>query len=152
MNGEQELVVDLISALESLRKTHWRPEVELPITPSEMNLLLTLYQHCDGIRQGIQPSELGELMQIARPTVTALLNSVEGAGYVRRRPGQTDRRAVLVELTEAGEAFVCEGRRMFFRHMARLVEFLGERDAQELIRLVRRVQQFSEMGKSKCGN
>jgi predicted transcriptional regulator len=82
----------------------------------------------------MQPSELGERLQIARPTVTSLVNALEARGFVRRRQ--------LVE----------EGRCMFEEHMRRLVEFLGAEDARELIRLIRRVQQFSEMRKPKCGN
>ena len=96
MENHPNLVADLIRALESLKKSHWRPEVEMPITPSEMNLLLNLYHHCDPDRAGLQPSELGELLQISRPTVTSLVNSLESQGYVERRHDKVDRRAVLV--------------------------------------------------------
>ncbi len=152
MHSESDLTMDLINALETLKRSHWRPEVDLPVTPSEMTLLLCLHHHCVQRWTGMQPSELGERLQIARPTVTSLVNALEARGFVRRHQGTPDRRAVLVELTSEGRQLVEEGRCMFEEHMRRLVEFLGAEDARELIRLIRRVQQFSEMRKPKCGN
>lgn len=152
MTSEPALVMELISALETLKRSHWRPEVDLPITPREMTLLLALYHQRRMGKTGMQPSELGEMLHIARPTVTSLVNSLEAQGYLQRRPKTADRRAVLVELTAKGLEFVDKGRRMFEEHMGRLVEFLGADDARELVRLIRRVQEFSEMGKSQCGS
>lgn len=150
MTSGSDLVMELIDALETLRKSHWKPDVGLPVTPSEMSLLMALYR-CGG-PTGLQPSELGEVLKIARPTVTALVNSLEAKGLVTRRQGEEDRRVVLVELTAAGLDHVKMGRRLFEEHMSQLVDFLGADDAQALIRLIHRVQQFNEMRKRECGN
>jgi DNA-binding MarR family transcriptional regulator len=51
---------------------------------------------------GITQRDLAEAMSVARPTVTKMLNSMEKAGLVRRRPDADDQRLTHVELTTAG--------------------------------------------------
>lgn len=154
MHRPSELALNLIEALESLRRSSWPHDLdaELPVTPSEMHLLLYLYHRCDPEKDGMQPSELGELLHLARPTVSSLVNSLEVKGFVERRNSISDRRAVLVCLTEKGIRLIAQAHGEMERHVGRLVEFLGVDDTQELIRLIRRVQQFHEMGKGTCGN
>ncbi len=52
------------------------------------------------------PSRMGELaghLGVGQSAVTPLADRLEAAGLVRRRRSDTDRRAWLVELTEAGQ-------------------------------------------------
>jgi MarR family transcriptional regulator for hemolysin len=48
--------------------------------------------------------DLARSLGIEGPTLTRHLENLERSGFVRRERSQTDRRAVRVELTEAGEA------------------------------------------------
>ena len=48
--------------------------------------------------------ELAEAAAIASPTATRTLDGLERDGLVIRRPSETDRRSVLVELTDEGRA------------------------------------------------
>jgi MarR family transcriptional regulator, transcriptional regulator for hemolysin len=48
--------------------------------------------------------DLARALGIEGPTLTRHLENLERSGYVRRERSETDRRAVRVELTEAGEA------------------------------------------------
>jgi DNA-binding MarR family transcriptional regulator len=47
-------------------------------------------------------SELGDDLGITPRYVTVLIDRMEGAGLVRRRPHPNDRRATLIELTDEG--------------------------------------------------
>ncbi|NLM39808.1 MAG: MarR family transcriptional regulator [Firmicutes bacterium] len=154
MERPSELALDLIEALESLRRSSWPHDLDsaMPVTPSEMHLLLYLYHRCDPAKAGMQPSELGDLLQIARPTVSSLVNSLEEKGFVERRNSTSDRRAVLVCLTKEGIELIAQAHAEMEKHIGRLVEFLGVEDTQELIRLIRRVQQFRETERRTCGN
>ena len=51
-----------------------------------------------------KPSALSRAVSLSQPTVTAILERLTAAGLVKRAKSETDRRAVLAELTEAGEA------------------------------------------------
>ena len=48
--------------------------------------------------------DLARSLGIEGPTMTRHLDNLEQSGFVTRRRSETDRRAVLVELTEAGSA------------------------------------------------
>lgn len=49
-----------------------------------------------------KPSALSRTVSLSQPTVTAILERLTAAGLVKRDKSDTDRRAVLAELTEAG--------------------------------------------------
>lgn len=44
------------------------------------------------------PARLAEALHLSRPATTALLDRLEAAGHVRRRPDPSDRRRTIVEL------------------------------------------------------
>jgi MarR family transcriptional regulator for hemolysin len=48
--------------------------------------------------------DLARSLGIEGPTLTRHLDNLEQSGFVVRRPSETDRRAVRVEITEAGQA------------------------------------------------
>ncbi|RAN69556.1 hypothetical protein B5P43_35355 [Bacillus sp. SRB_336] len=49
------------------------------------------------------PKVLSALMGVTSGTMTAMLDRVEKAGFLRREPNPDDRRALLLRLTPAGE-------------------------------------------------
>ncbi len=57
----------------------------------------------------ITQRELGERLSITSGAVTMLIDRLEAAGWVRREPHPSDRRAVLLELTERAEQDVPVG-------------------------------------------
>jgi DNA-binding MarR family transcriptional regulator len=73
------------------------------ILPKEMSLAQA---HALGTLRELGPqrvTDLAELGGVRQPTCTGLVNTMENEGWVRRRPGGLDRRAVMVELTKEGE-------------------------------------------------
>ena len=55
---------------------------------------------------------------VAAPTMTRLVDGLEGDGLVRRRPDPTDARGVLVEPTATGKRILTKGRRQRVRTLA----------------------------------
>jgi DNA-binding MarR family transcriptional regulator len=53
-----------------------------------------------GRRGTSQPTELARALGFTTGGVTAVLDRLERAGYVRRRPDPTDRRRLIVEVTD----------------------------------------------------
>ena len=51
---------------------------------------------------------LADELGLSPRNMTALVDSLEDEGLVRRKPHPTDRRATVVELTETGSAAACE--------------------------------------------
>jgi DNA-binding MarR family transcriptional regulator len=51
---------------------------------------------------GLQPSELADLLQITKQSVNDLLHDMEARGYLMRKPHPTDGRARVIRLTAKG--------------------------------------------------
>ncbi|HEX4822092.1 MAG TPA: MarR family transcriptional regulator [Acidimicrobiales bacterium] len=62
----------------------------------------------DGAGEMLEPSVIAERLLITSGSMTSLIDTLEKAGYVERRPHPDDRRKVLVEITAAGAALVDE--------------------------------------------
>jgi DNA-binding MarR family transcriptional regulator len=67
----------------------------------DFDVLNTLRRRAD--EQGTNPSDLAHSSLITSGAMTARLDRLERAALVERAPDPTDRRAVRVHLTEAGE-------------------------------------------------
>lgn len=71
------------------------------IEPQQHQLLLAI----KGLPESLRPTigALAERLCVEHQTAVALVDKVVERGFARRRPSETDRRQVLVDLTEAGE-------------------------------------------------
>jgi DNA-binding MarR family transcriptional regulator len=72
---------------------------EVGLHPSQEVLLMVLWD-----RGPQRQTDLVEELGTDSAGITRIVHRLEEAGYVRRRPDRDDRRATLVETTEAGEA------------------------------------------------
>lgn len=76
------------------------------------------------------PSDLAALEQVAAPSMTRTVQCLEESGYVSRAEHPTDRRAVLVTLSDAGHDVIRETRRRRTQWLAQRLDSLtpDERD------------------------
>ncbi|MER6783709.1 MarR family transcriptional regulator [Streptomyces sp. NPDC000658] len=109
------------------------------ITPQQGQLLCVLMPQPYGM------SELGEMLGLAKSSLTGLVDRTVQRGLVRREPDPRDGRAVRVGLTEEGDRLAHE----FHAETCRRIESLpaalnaGERD--RLTALLARVVQDNEV-------
>ncbi len=101
----------------------------------EMVVLLFIAQHGKPAR----PSEISSAIKRTTARVAATLNSLERKGLVTREIDTSDRRQILVTLTQAGEAEVTRQREEVLRMVTKTLERLGENDARELVRIILRL-------------
>ena len=101
------------------------------VSYARMRLLGAL--HCGGpkIMSGIS-DELG----VTRRNVTALVDGLEEEGLVRRLPHPTDRRAIVIELTDEGGRTMETQYDEHRKDVAELFVGLSEEDRRELVRLL----------------
>ncbi len=85
------------------------------------------------------PSELGRAMHVSSARISALLRPLEQKQWVQRPRSADDERKHPVELTEAGREAILRRRAETISRIAALLEALGPEDAQEYIRLRRRL-------------
>jgi len=86
--------------------------------------------------------ELSRRLNMTTSRIAAVLSSLEKKRLITRSQDKTDRRRVSVMITPAGVEFCAARRGEVHAHMQRLLERMGERDAEEYVRLMRRATQI----------
>lgn len=89
-----------------------------------------------GANEPLPPSIIAERMVVGRGTVTAIVDTLDRRGLIRRHPHETDRRMRLVAVTAEGSArarAVLPELHQMERHWVRALD-IGEQ--RELLRLV----------------
>ena len=103
------------------------------LTPASFGVLNVL-----GARNGAIQQEIGSLMGIDPSTMVALIDDLEGAGLVERRPHPKDRRARAVALTPKGRRRLERGRVLAGQVEDEVLGGLPPDERRELLRLLRR--------------
>lgn len=88
----------------------------------------------------LPPNQIAEKLIISRATVTGLLDSLEKRGYVRRLPHASDRRMLLIELTETGRQVAQEFRQVVHQNEYHWQTDFTEQEQEQLIGLLHRLQ------------
>ena len=101
----------------------------------EFFLLATLINSIQPGASGLKASELSAQLQVTPAAVTHIINDLEKEGYVERVSDPADRRIVLIRPTAAGLKMMEVANAKFEEGLKGLIEFLGEDDSREFIRL-----------------
>lgn len=158
---DSDLVMAFMETLEGLKRyRRWpRGGEDLPIRNNAMMLLMFLHHNLPHDAPGIQPSELGEILGLTRPTITSLVNTLEEHGFVERINDDEDRRVVFVKPTTQGEDLVHQSKAVFLQNISEILDYLGTEDGKEIVRIMGRIREFfeekknvQEGGKGTCGN
>ncbi len=112
-------------------------------THGEMNTLMILSMMS---RRGetVRPGMLAARTHATPGAVSQTLKALEEKGLIVRSRAQGDSRAVSISLTEAGRSIDEEGRRVHDQRLMDMLEYLGEDDAREFVRIMARMLEFSE--------
>jgi DNA-binding MarR family transcriptional regulator len=110
------------------------------ITQGRFGVLMALWGNlqrtgCAGAA-ALTPAELADRTGVTRATITGLVDSLERAGLVTRRPHPDDRRMMSVGLTKRGSGLLEKIMPEHFRRMAWLVNPLTESERKTLVRLL----------------
>lgn len=103
--------VGLASALRSStlrlsRQIRWQRADNADLTANQLGVLGALGKH-DAMTVG----ELAAHERVKPPSMTRIVSNMEEAGLVVRRPHETDKRQVVVELTESARELIRANRR-----------------------------------------
>ncbi len=88
----------------------------------------------------VSPNQIAERLIISRASVTSLIDSLEKRGYVRRQPHGSDRRMLLIELTETGRQVADRFRPIVHQHENQWLNTLSDEEQEQLIQLLHRLQ------------
>ncbi len=113
------------------RRLMLRVLAEHDTPPAQAMCLRTIAAH-DGSTQ----REIGQLLHLGAPTVTAMLKRMERAGTIVREPDAADQRVARVRLTPAGRDLEREVHAVLAVRIGELLRTMPEADREELGRLL----------------
>lgn len=90
------LLAECFHTFEKISNAHVRT---LDLTPPQFDIIATL-----GNTDGMSFKELGEKTLITKGTMTGIIDRLEAKGLVRRTASLEDRRSMIVQLTDEGQA------------------------------------------------
>jgi MarR family 2-MHQ and catechol resistance regulon transcriptional repressor len=88
----------------------------------------------------LSPNIIADRLIISRASVTSLLDSLEKRGFVKRKPHLSDRRMLLVELTDSGRRVANQFRPVVHQHEKVWLKALNEKEQEQLIEMLQRLQ------------
>lgn len=131
---KEDLARELMMAFNKMRKHHAQNHSRAHTKRSEMAILAILESRRG--KGGLMVTEISKLLNLPPSAVTPVVGGLEEKGLVMRQNSSEDRRIVLVAPTTAGSEFFVKKQKFFFEKSLSLVEYLGEEDAKEFIRLL----------------
>lgn len=93
----------------------------------------------DHQKRRLTAGEISKLLNMTTPRIAAVLNSLEKKGMIERGGDESDRRRVLVTLTEKGDAFCQAKKDAVLTRLAMVFEAIGSQDAEAFIRIMQKV-------------
>ena len=134
---------EMFETMQRMRQRRSTPPLPPGITRGEINalMMLSMMEARDEIAR---PGMLAACSHATPGAVSQTLKSLEEKGLIVRRRGEGDSRSVTISLTDAGHEFEKEGRRLYDERFMHMLEFLGEDDAREFVRIVNRMLEFEE--------
>lgn len=109
----------------------------LGLSPSGCYVLLALLTSPD---RRLEPRQIADRLQLSRPSVTGLLDTLQDRGFVVRRPHREDRRRVLVEPTQRALTILEDHLPRYFAEQSRLLQGLSEDEVETLAVLLRKIE------------
>ena len=104
------------------------------------NIWLSNYNFFPGGREGsVKAADLSDLLELSRPAITRILNSLENRGFIVRNVNKKDRRSFAIELTETGIEAIEKANRRILGFAGKLAELLGDSETDKLIELIDRL-------------
>jgi DNA-binding MarR family transcriptional regulator len=132
--GQEPLSELLLRSARAMRRRWSDSLAPWDLSPHQARALRVVHRH-ESARMGTIAAHL----RIAPRSVTEVLDGLEERGLVRRVPDPTDRRAVLVELTDPGRALLAEVDEARDGESAAYLSALSEQDREQLARLLRKL-------------
>ena len=130
----KELAAELLRNMTRTAKMPFQKKVE-DISHGERKILGFLsYAKCSATS-----GELSEALYLSTPRVASALNSLSKKGFIERSRDANDKRIVIVTITDSGSRFMEEERNEALMMIEQTLEKLGEHDAKEFVRIMKRI-------------
>lgn len=98
------------------------------------------------------PADLCQVMDVSKARVSVALHMLEEKGLIRKEEDGQDRRRIRIRITPEGMRYMQESREAAYQEAKRFFAKLGEEDAREYVRLMRRMLEIAREGSASPCN
>ena len=128
------LTRELLDAFNNINRKKLLSEMKFILQGED--LFLVMLSEMGGVST---PSKVVEDSEFSPARLSAILKSLESKGYIEKKQDEIDKRCTIIEITEQGNERSATIKAEMVENALNLTEKLGEEDANELIRLIRKL-------------
>lgn len=144
MEQQRDIVSNVMRVARKVRRLE-RPDRNE--SRGSLRLLRKLADH-----EGLTARELAEMMDIRQPSLTEMLNRLEGGGIVRREPDQQDHRKIRIYLEDEGREILERYREQRQQEVEYLNAILTREEQQLFCRICDKMADALEELSRKAGD
>ncbi|NLU50177.1 MAG: MarR family transcriptional regulator [Syntrophomonadaceae bacterium] len=93
-------------------------------------------------REGLTPTEIGQMLDLEKGSLTTILDQLEEMGFIVRRVDPNDRRKLLVSLSRAGRDQMDKTMSQYTESLVKLFKDVEDEEKATFIRSLRHVVDF----------
>jgi DNA-binding MarR family transcriptional regulator len=140
VNNDQ-LIEELVNTFRNFKKMKFRNDKDCgEFTHNEKMILFILSDISqDNI---VSLSVLRERMRLAPSTITPMISVLEKKGLIKRNIDKNDRRNISLQISSKGREFTNRIQAEIRDQMSKYIEYIGEDDTKQLIRLIAKTTEF----------
>lgn len=128
---EKALVERAVFAMRKLARKDRQLQMKYCSDFGDLRMLRLISHH---FKEGAPVGRLAKHADVAMPTMSVKLSRLEKQGLIMRRHSESDRRKVLIFITDAGEELLKENYRQYMDSVNRVTDRLGEQETRRLCR------------------
>ena len=150
--GDQKLenTQKLMEVFARFHRLQWKRDSIEGLKPSDFFVLVAIQWMAKTGYEKVKISDVSRHLEIAAPTITQQLKTLEAKGLTQRHIDESDRRVVIVTLTQAGKSVLAKAGEAWFHTFDGLKDFLGEEDSLQLTMLLSKAcQYFGDLKKNE---
>lgn len=141
MKNNDKLIEELMYTFRKFKKIKLCNDVNLEgLTHNELIVLFILNDISNNKK--VLLSTLRERIRLAPSTVTPIITLLEEKGLIVRDIDKEDRRNIYICISPLGEEYTKKAQKYIKDEMNEYIEYIGEEDTKELIRLISKTINF----------
>jgi DNA-binding MarR family transcriptional regulator len=134
-----EALLSLVRTSSLMQKLSDRFFSRFGLTDTQFNILMILKEFGS---KGLNQQELSEHLIVTKSNMVGLVDRLERAGYVARKPHATDRRFNQIVLTPKGEKLEQRVEQSYFQEVDKMMNVLNVAQKKALIQATDRIRQY----------
>ena len=138
VDDRDNLVSELASTLRSFSRILHGDHGARPGHNKPQSFLILHYMHHNLGGQQVPLGDLVTNLGVSRPALTQFMNELENDGLIVRHRDKTDRRTILVSLTEKGREAFKPNYHHGIAKIQKVISCLGEDEVKQLVNLMKR--------------